>query len=323
VAAEVGEATADRAARTYLALLDVAAGRAEDALTTMLAIHAQTLLHGGTFALPWIELLVAQAEAAGDRLHDACTRLEQLVAVDAWGAAHALAWAHAELAEVLRLLGRDDPATAQATLALAHARRLENRWLEAKAQLTRGRIAADGGLLHEALAAIHTHRHRLELPAALEALADLAARRERQTDAARLLGAAEQVRRRHGLVAWPAQRAERDGLTARIGVAIGCAALEAALAEGRALTPGEAVAWARRARGERKRPRHGWESLTPTELEVVRQAADGLTNPQIAERLFVARATVKVHLSHIYAKLGVRNRSQLAAQAAGHFASAK
>ena len=73
----------------------------------------------------------------------------------------------------------------------------------------------------------------------------------------------------------------------------------------------------------RKRPRHGWESLTPTELEVVRQASAGLTNPQIAERLFVARATVKVHLSHIYAKLGVRNRSQLAADAAGRFAGAK
>ena len=79
----------------------------------------------------------------------------------------------------------------------------------------------------------------------------------------------------------------------------------------------------RRARGERKRPRHGWESLTPTELEIVRQAAAGLTNPQIAEQLFVARATVKTHLSHIYAKLGVRNRSQLAAHAAGRFASVK
>ena len=91
----------------------------------------------------------------------------------------------------------------------------------------------------------------------------------------------------------------------------------------RALEPDAAVAWVRRARGERKRPRHGWESLTPTELEIVRQAAAGLTNPQIAERLFVARATVKTHLSHIYAKLGVRNRSQLAAHAAGRLASVK
>ena len=88
---------------------------------------------------------------------------------------------------------------------------------------------------------------------------------------------------------------------------------ERALAEGAALERDDAVAWLRRARGARKRPGHGWESLTPTEVEVVRQAAAGLTNPQIAERLFVARATVKTHLSHVYAKLGVRNRSQLAA----------
>ena len=41
------------------------------------------------------------------------------------------------------------------------------------------------------------------------------------------------------------------------------------------------------------------------------------------ERMFISRGTVKVHLSHIYAKLGVRNRSQLAAHAAGRFASVK
>ena len=92
--------------------------------------------------------------------------------------------------------------------------------------------------------------------------------------------------------------------------------LEGAFAEGSALDAGEAVAWARRARGERKRPPGGWESLTPTELEVVRHAATGLTNPQIGEQMFITRGTVKVHLSHIYAKLGVRNRSELAAEAA-------
>ena len=72
----------------------------------------------------------------------------------------------------------------------------------------------------------------------------------------------------------------------------------------------------RRARGERKRPSRGWDSLTPTELEVVRHAAAGLTNPQIGERMFISRATVKVHLAHVYGKLGVRNRAELAAEAA-------
>jgi DNA-binding NarL/FixJ family response regulator len=56
--------------------------------------------------------------------------------------------------------------------------------------------------------------------------------------------------------------------------------------------------------------------LTPTELQVVELAAEGLTNPQIGERLFITRGTVKVHLSPVSGKLGVRNRSELAATAA-------
>ncbi len=44
--------------------------------------------------------------------------------------------------------------------------------------------------------------------------------------------------------------------------------------------------------------------------------AHGLTNPQIGERMFISRGTVKVHLSHIFAKLGTSTRSELAAEAA-------
>jgi DNA-binding CsgD family transcriptional regulator len=91
--------------------------------------------------------------------------------------------------------------------------------------------------------------------------------------------------------------------------------LAAAWSEGAALTFNEAVAYARRARTSRSRPSTGWASLTPTELEVVGLAADGLTSPEIAARLFMSRNTVKTHLSHIYTKLGVTNRTELAAAA--------
>ena len=77
-------------------------------------------------------------------------------------------------------------------------------------------------------------------------------------------------------------------------------------------------AYAQRARGERKRPRYGWASLTPTETQVVDLVAEGLSNPQIAERLLMGRATVKTHLEHIFAKLGVASRAELAAHAARH-----
>jgi DNA-binding NarL/FixJ family response regulator len=45
-------------------------------------------------------------------------------------------------------------------------------------------------------------------------------------------------------------------------------------------------------------------------------AGRGLSHPEIAKRMFVSRGTVKVHPSHIYAKLDIRNRAQPAALAA-------
>ena len=77
-----------------------------------------------------------------------------------------------------------------------------------------------------------------------------------------------------------------------------------------------AVEYALRTWGARKRPAFGWQSLTPTEVQVVDLAAQGLTNPQIAERLIMGRATVKTHLSNAYTKLAVKNRTELATRAA-------
>ena len=54
--------------------------------------------------------------------------------------------------------------------------------------------------------------------------------------------------------------------------------------------------------------------LSPAETRVAELAAGGLSNKQIASRLFVSVHTVELHLSHTYAKLGVRSRAQLAAR---------
>jgi DNA-binding CsgD family transcriptional regulator len=99
---------------------------------------------------------------------------------------------------------------------------------------------------------------------------------------------------------------------------MGEANFEAAWAEGATLSTAEAVAYAQRGRGERKRPATGWESLTPTERDVVRLVGDGLGNNDIAARLFVSPRTVQSHLRHAYAKLAPTSRVQLAQEAVRH-----
>ena len=88
-------------------------------------------------------------------------------------------------------------------------------------------------------------------------------------------------------------------------------AIESALARFEALG---AVGWAERARAELGqiggRPRA--EGLTAAEQRVAALVADGRTNREVAAALFLAERTVASHLTRVYAKLGVRSRTELA-----------
>jgi DNA-binding CsgD family transcriptional regulator len=64
------------------------------------------------------------------------------------------------------------------------------------------------------------------------------------------------------------------------------------------------------------RPSFGWDSLTPSEHGLIRLIADGLTNREAAARLYVSHHTVDSHLRHIFRKLGINSRVQLARIAA-------
>jgi DNA-binding CsgD family transcriptional regulator len=92
----------------------------------------------------------------------------------------------------------------------------------------------------------------------------------------------------------------------------------AAWDEGASLTIEEAITYVRRGRGERKRATSGWASLTRAELDVVRLVGEGLDNKSIAARLFVSPRTVQAHLTHVYTKMGLTSRVQLAQEAAKH-----
>jgi DNA-binding CsgD family transcriptional regulator/tetratricopeptide (TPR) repeat protein len=72
----------------------------------------------------------------------------------------------------------------------------------------------------------------------------------------------------------------------------------------------------RRHWGQSKRPVAGWDSLTVTERNVAILVAQGLTNPQVAARMFVSPHTVKFHLRQIFQKLSVGSRVELARSAA-------
>ena len=168
---------------------------------------------------------------------------------------------------------------------------------------------------HEALRTAAEGGARPLVVDCLEVLAGVAADLESYAEAARLLGAAQRLRDEIGYVRFPVYRGGYEADVATVRAAMGDEEFEARWAEGAAMSMEEAVAYAARGRGERKRPSAGWESLTPTEWDVVRLVTQGLSNPEIAEKLFIARNTVKVHLSHVFSKLAVTSRAELAAEA--------
>ena len=72
-------------------------------------------------------------------------------------------------------------------------------------------------------------------------------------------------------------------------------------------------------RGPRAKHRHalsGWDSLTPAETKVAALVEDGLSNPEIAAKLFLSKRTVGTHVSHILKKLNVNSRTDIAREAA-------
>ena len=64
-----------------------------------------------------------------------------------------------------------------------------------------------------------------------------------------------------------------------------------------------------------QQPAVGWASLTHAESKVVDLVVVGLSNPAVADRLFISRRTVQAHLSHVFRKLDMTSRAQLIAEA--------
>jgi DNA-binding NarL/FixJ family response regulator len=198
-------------------------------------------------------------------------------------------------------------------------------WYLVVALTTRARVAIAEGEpekaerdAHEALALAAEVQAYLGISDTLECLAALAGDAGSHREAARLFGAAHGIRLRMGAVRFKVWDAGYEASVAALRDAMAEKDFESAWAEGAALSTEETIAYAQRGRGERKRPASGWASLTPAELDVVRLVSDGLANNDIATRLFVSPRTVQTHLTHVYTKLGLTSRMQLAQEAARH-----
>ncbi|WP_142256623.1 LuxR family transcriptional regulator [Mycobacterium colombiense] len=195
-------------------------------------------------------------------------------------------------------------------------------WHLAVALTTRARVAIAQSNLeqaerdaHDALARSAEVQSYLGISDTLECLAVLVVNNDQQR-AARLFGAVDAIRQRNGMGRFKIYEADYQSSVAELRDAMVQQDFDAAWGEGAALSIDEAIAYARRGRGERKRPSRGWDSLTPAELDVVRLVCEGLGNKDIAARLFVSPKTVQAHLTHVYTKLGLTSRVQLAQEAA-------
>ena len=134
----------------------------------------------------------------------------------------------------------------------------------------------------------------------------LAAGRGEHQATARLLGAAHAMREHHGNVRYAIYQRDYEDAVHACRNALGENGFESAWAEGAALSVDEAMAYALRGRGARRRPSSGWE------------VSEGLTNKDIATRLFISPRTAQTHLTHVHTKLGLTSRVQLVQEAARH-----
>lgn len=226
------------------------------------------------------------------------------------------------LAAAYLAIGLPDEARAHLEEARAFARRTGIPSVEGNAILGLARVErvlgnADTGeaLAHEALRMFERAEHAPGIAEVLEVLGQLAGDQSSFIEALRLLGAADRARTAMGIARPPLHEDDLEVTRKRCHGVLDATSAGAAIEEGQRMSLVEAVAYAARGRGERKRPPTGWESLTPTELEVARLVAQGLSNPEIGRRMFISTNTVKAHVSHVFAKLGISSRAQLAAEA--------
>lgn len=259
----------------------------------------------------FLSLASGDLEASLDA-HGACAALARAMNITLAGILHT-----SVAADIASALALGERAHQCLDAASAWEQEIGSRF--AMVAVARSAVAYDAGDLeaavecaHDAIALGLETDAELAVLEGLELLAAAWLDRARTDDAARLIGAVDTVRSDRSWVAWPTTAARLAGARSAV-----LQASPSLYDEGRAMSLRAAASYAQRGRGGRRRPATGWGSLTPSEMRVAELVADGLSNADIAAKLFVTVATVKTHLTHIYAKTGTTSRVQLAKTFAG------
>jgi len=270
--------------------------------------------HAG-WLLGWMELAEGNPGQASEKLA-VLVEVFRASPIPRWAALPLVFLAEAQLA-----LGEREEAAAFLDQAASHALAGAFTWVLGRAARVRAELRDQTGDLQEAESLVHDALKlglqagdQMGLVDGLELLARLVAEQDSAKEAVRLWAAAESLRAELGY-RFSTDRAANEAALSSARQALGADEFATVWAEGAKLSAEQAIAYASRGRGERRRPTTGWASLTPSELEVALLVGQHLSNPEIAARLFVSRATVKTHLVHIFAKLGIDSRSKLVAEA--------
>jgi len=171
-------------------------------------------------------------------------------------------------------------------------------------------------LAHDGLEVLDDYGDRVGAAGALETIAELAAAFGEPQRALRLLATSQRFHTDTGIARFPMEAVRFDRACNSARAALDPTEVTACWEAGGEVSLADAVAYARRGRGERQRPQIGWASLTPAERDIVRLVAEGHSNARIGQRLFMSVNTVKKHLSRVYTKVDVDGRADLAAQVA-------
>ncbi len=270
------------------------------------------LVHGFGVALTYATAgELAQAEAAYQRHIDVLAEFYPIVGVRLVVVGAALAYMRHDLVVARERIARGHAIAPPGVLADPAMLDIIAALLDAQQDMPADLAAAEAAV-HAALRTLNACGSHLDRLDALEALGVIVAKRGHQLEAVRIWGARDSDAQRHDVVATVIHRAVAPDRAKTLAEADPATTNEA-LAAGAALDLDELLTYIDRARGDRKRPSSGWDSLTPTELEVVTRAATGLSNSEIGKQMFIGAGTVKTHLAHVYVKLNVANRTELTA----------